>query len=89
MIHQATPTTRVERITHRMLENAVTTLHVTYSDSPYNDARVDRRLTLTLENGKLTATRGTGHIVESQALEQVLEVAYQNIISVTPRRVEA
>ena len=58
MIHQtAQATTRVERSTHRMLENNTQALHVTYSDSPYNDARVERRLTLTLEAGKLTATR--------------------------------
>ncbi len=89
MIHQAAPSTRVERITHRMLEKNAQALEVVYSDSPYNDARVERRLTLTLESGKLTATRGTGHAVASHELENVLEVAYQNVITVTPRRVEA
>ncbi len=87
MIHQATPSTRVERITHRMLEKNAQALEVVYSDSPYNDARVERRLTLTLNNGMLTATRGTGRTIDN--LEEVLETAYQNIISVTPRTVRA
>jgi hypothetical protein len=91
MIHQAPQslTTRANRIAHRMLENTVTALDVTYSDSPYNDARVERRLTLTLENGTLQATRGNGQAVANHDLEAVLEVAYQNLATVTPRRIEA
>lgn len=82
-------TSRVERITARMNQAAVSVLEVTYSDSPYPDARVTRRLTIALENGTLQATRGNGQSIPACCLENVLETAYQNIITVTPRQVGA